>query len=154
MDRRSVLVGMVIAGVVIAGIAGVGTAIDKLNGPGTPEVTVERINDTHAAVSWTTETPANGTLYTFIQPRCNESWLSVARVNGSTLSRTHLVVAPIYTLNRSDVNQTFANLSNDSSFTQYRGTQPVRYKVNAEVWKDGSVAGKTIYTKNITDNCQ
>lgn len=92
-------------------------------------------------MSWTTETPVNGTLYTSIQPGCNEPSLSVNRVNSSTASRTHLVIAPIYQLNQSHVNQTLASLPNDSPFTQYRGTAPVRYEVTASVQKDGSLAG-------------
>jgi hypothetical protein len=153
MEKRSIILGMIIAVVVVAGLTGASTAIDKLNGPDTLEVAVERINDTHAAVSWTTEKPANGTLYTYTQHRCNGSWIAVNSVD-DTFSRSHLVVAPIYELNRSRINQTRMNLSEENPLKQYMRRPPTRWKVGVSVQKDGSGAGKEIIQRNLSQTCQ
>ncbi|MFC6960774.1 hypothetical protein ACFQJ8_01570 [Halocatena marina] len=117
-------------------------------------MTVERINSTHAAVSWTTKEPAHGHLDTYVQFRCNDSWYGVDHINDSSLSRTHLVVAPIYELNSSQVNQTIANASENDSIKQYEGESPSRYEVVASAYLDGSGAYKTIVERNLSQACQ
>lgn len=153
MERKSVVVGILIAGLVVAGFAGATTAIDRLNGPGSLEVGVERINDTHAAVSWTTEKPANGILTTYVQFRCSGSWTAVNSINDSSFSRSHLVVAPIYDLNKSQVKATLADIPENVA-KKYRGVPPKQYKVTAEVYEDGSGASKEIIQRNLSQTCQ
>lgn len=62
MEIKTIVVGVVLGMVIVAGPIGALAAIDELNGPDAPDASVERINDTHAAVSWTTDgiqTPRN-----------------------------------------------------------------------------------------------
>jgi hypothetical protein len=153
METRSVVLGVVLAVVVGAGFAGAATAFDTLVGPDPPEVSVERINESHAAVSWTTDRPTRGTLSTLTQHRCNGSWVGVNTINDSSRSRTHLVIAPIYELNRSHVNRTRASLADDSYSKQYMQTPPKRYEVTVAVHGDGSAASKTIYRRTLARTC-
>ena len=153
MEMRSVVVGIVVAVVVGAGLTGAVTAFDKLVGPDPPEVNVERINESYAAVSWTTDRPTQGTLSTFTQHRCDGSWVGVNTINDSSRSRTHLVVAPIYELNRSHVNRTRASLPNDSYSKQYMQATPKRYEVTVAVNGDGSAASKTVLERNLSRTC-
>ncbi|WP_435077047.1 hypothetical protein [Halococcus sp. AFM35] len=153
METRSVVIGIVVAVVVGAGVAGVATAFDRLVGPDPPEVSVERINESHAAVSWTTDRPTRGTLSTLTQHRCNGSWVGVNTINDSSRSRTHLVVAPIYELNRSHVNRTRASLPNDSYAKQYMQAPPKRYEVTVTVHGDGSAASKTVFKRTLSRAC-
>ena len=154
MERKSVILGVLITILLGVGLAGAATAVDKLNGPGALEVTVERINDTHAAVSWTTDEPTHGTLYTLTQHRCNGSWVGINSVNDSTFSRTHLVIAPIYDLNKSRINQTRMNLSEENPFKQSMRKPPTRWKVTVDAFKDGSGASKEIIQRNLSQTCE
>ena len=154
MEKRSVVLGVLITILVGAGLAGAATAVDKLVGPDTPEVHVERINDTHAAVSWTTDRPTHGTLSTLTQHQCNGSWIGINTVNDSSVSRSHLVIAPIYDLNRSRMNQTQAILPKNSYTRQYMEAPPKRYQVTVGVDGDGSGASKEILTRNLSQTCQ
>jgi hypothetical protein len=154
MKRKSLVVGIVIGIVVVVGGIGAATAFDRLVAPGTPEVTVERINDTHAAVIWTTDVPTHGHLSTSIQAQCDGSWLTINSINDSSLSRTHHVIAPIYELNRSRIQPTLARFSENSSLHKYSWESPVRYEVSVSVYRDGSGAGKTIYSRTLNQSCQ
>jgi hypothetical protein len=155
MDRKSVVVGLLIAGLAVTGFTGATTAIDTLNGPDTLAVDVERINETHAAVSWATEKPTHGTLTTFTQHRCNGSWVGVKTINDSSFSRTHLVIAPIYALNTSQIQQTRQNVfATNNPLTEYMKHPPVRYKVSVHVHRNsGSGATKEILQRPLTQTC-
>ena len=87
MERRSVILGVLITILVGAGLAGAATVVDKLNGLDSLEVTVEQINDTHTAISWTVDRPTTGTLSTYIQHQCNRSWVAINAINDSTVAQ-------------------------------------------------------------------
>lgn len=154
MEKRSLILGMVIVGLVVTGVAGASMAIDKIDGPDALAVTVERINDTYAAVSWTTDEPTYGTLYTYTQHRCNGSWIAINSVNDSSFSRSHLVIAPIYDLNESQINQTRRNLPREASLKQYTKRPPTRWKVGVSAYKNGTGAGKTLIKHTLSQTCQ
>lgn len=143
---------MVIVGIVVAGLTGASMAVDRVDGPNTLTVSVERINNTYAAVSWTTDEPTYGTLYTSTQHQCNGSWIAINSVDDSSFSRTHLVIAPIYELNRSRIELT--RMKQESSFKQYMKRPPVRWHVVVEASKNGTGAQKTIIQRNLTQTCQ
>jgi hypothetical protein len=144
MQRTSIVVGVVIGVVVVVGIVGTSSAVDKLNGPGTPEVSVERINDTHAAVAWTTKKPTQGHLRMYVSRECGPGWgKSITSINDSSFTRTHLVVAPIYDLNKSQVN--LSRVPGNGSLKQYQ--------VEVSVFRDSSGASKTILKRNLTQAC-
>jgi hypothetical protein len=126
------------------GIVGASVTVDKLQGPGTPDVSVERINATHAAVAWTTEKPTNGHLTIYVSRECGRGWgTSIMSINDSSFTPTHLVVAPIYDLNKSQVN--LSNVPGNGSLKQYQ--------VDVSVFRDSSGAGKTILKRNLTQAC-
>ncbi len=154
MEKRSIIVGVFLALVVVAGLTGASMAIDKVNGPDALAVTVERVNDTYAAVSWTTDEPTYGTLHTYTQHRCNGSWIAIKSVDDSAYSRSHLVIAPIYELNKSRINQTRMNLLEENPLKQEMKRPPTRWKVGVSAYKNGSGAGKTIITRTLSQTCQ
>lgn len=154
MEKRSLILGMVIVGIVVAGVTGASMAIDKVDGPDALAVTVERINETHAAVSWTTDEPTYGTLYTYTQHRCNGSWIAINSVNDSSFSRSHLVIAPVYELNESRIEQTRMNLLKENPFKQSMKRPPTRWKVGVAAYKNGSGAGKTLIKHTLSQTCQ
>lgn len=152
MDLKSVIVGVILGVVLVAGPLGAMAAIDESNSVDTPDLTVERLNNTHASVAWATEEPARGHLETFVQPECGSSWIGVNDINAS-FGRIHTVVAPIYKLNRTQTNRTLTNLSDEDWF-EYDGEPPKRFKVVAAVYKGGSGASKTVLTRNLSSSCQ
>ncbi len=153
MEIKTIVVGVVLGMVIVAGPIGTLAAIDELNGPDAPDASVERVNDTHAAVSWTTEEPGYGHLETYVQPECNSSWIGVDTINDSSFDRMHHVVAPIYELNETTTNRTLTNLSEDHDF-EYDGGSPKRFKVVASVYTDGSGASETVLQRNLSGTCQ
>jgi hypothetical protein len=70
MEKPSLVAGILLGVVVVVGFIGASTAYDKLVGPGNLDVTVERINATHAAVSWTTDKPTYGYLRASVSYQC------------------------------------------------------------------------------------
>lgn len=147
MQRMSVALGVIIGVVVVGGIVGAGTAIDSLQGIGTPNVTVERINSTHAAITWTTEKPTHGYLKASVARQCGPAWgerKAVNKINDSSLSRTHLIVAPIYNVNKSQIN-----------LTNVPGNGPLRwYQVSAVTVGDGEEVGTPIVKRNLSQACR
>ncbi|WP_185715515.1 hypothetical protein [Halocatena pleomorpha] len=145
--KTSVAVGVVI-GVVVgaAGIAGTAATIDMVSGIGSPDVTVERVNDTHAAVTWTTEKPTRGHLTTSVSHQCGPAWgnlTTVNRINDSSVTRSHLVIAPIYDL------QSQANLTNVSG-----ETSPKWYQVTAIAVRDSEMVGTSVVSQNLSETCR
>lgn len=108
MERISILLGIIIGVIVVSGgIIGAEAVTDELRGVGTPNVTVERINSTHAAITWTTKNPTHGYLKTSVARQCGPAWgkrKTINKINDSSFSRTHLIVASIYNLDKSEVN--------------------------------------------------
>lgn len=153
MQRTSVVVGIILGVVVVVGLIGASAAYDKLSGPSMLDVTVERINSTHAAVAWTTAEPTHGYITTSVQYRCNASWLGINTVNDSSFTRTHLLVVPIYELNRSQMNETLATIPEDVA-EQYQGMSPRRYEVTVVALRDGSGARKTIHSQTLGQACR
>lgn len=147
MQRASVGLGILIGAVVVGGIVGAGTAIDSLQGVGTPNTTVERINSTHAAITWTTEKPTHGYLKTSAARQCGPAWgqrKTVNKINDSSLTRTHLIVAPIYDLNKSQVNLT--NIPGNGSLKSYQ--------VAAVTVGETEEVGTSIVKRNLSQTCQ
>ena len=105
MQRGRVVLGLLVAVGLIAGVAGVSHAIDALQGPEITDTTVKRINDTHAAIAWETDEPTYGYLETHHTTGCAQWGEKVNTINDSAFSREHLVIAPIYGLNRSAANR-------------------------------------------------
>jgi hypothetical protein len=103
MGNQNIIIEVLLGIVVVVGFLGASTAYDKLVGPGNLDVTVERINATHAAVSWTTDEPTYGYLRASVSYQCGTGGERIItnKINDSSFSRMHLVVAPIYTLNES-----------------------------------------------------
>lgn len=153
MQRKSLIVGIIVGVVVVAGLIGASEAYGTLSGPSTLEVTTERINTTHAAIGWTGGKPTNGHVKTSVQYRCNGSWMTINTINDSSFSREHLVVAPIYELNKSQMKATLANIPENVA-KKYRGVPPKRYKVIVDVVRDGSEARKTIHKRTLGQVCQ
>lgn len=153
MQTKSVIVGVTIGVVLVVGPLGAMAAVDELNGPDTPVVSVERLNSTHGAVAWTTEEPGYGHLTTYVQPECDSSWIAVNHVNDSSLNRSHHVVASIYELNETKANRTLSDLSEEHEI-DYDGDPPERFKVVAAVQKDGSGASQTVVQRDLGGNCQ
>lgn len=108
MNRGSVLIvsgaGFVIALVFVAGAIGAVMAYDELTGPTVTDVSLTRINDSHAAVAWTSEQPTNGTIEVSVRPETGGGTIDTVATD-SERTRTHLVVVPIYDWNRSKVQQ-------------------------------------------------
>lgn len=152
MKTKNMVIGVVIGVLLIVGPLGAQAGVDKLNGPDTPEVSIERLNSTHAAVAWTAEEPADGRLVTYVQPACDSSWVAVNAVNDSSEQRMHHVAAPIYDLNETETNRTLSNLSGEYEF-EYEGEQPKRFKVVASVQNGGSGARQTIVHRNLSHSC-
>jgi hypothetical protein len=145
MDRTSVILGVIIGLLVVVVPMGASTAFDRLIAPGTPEVTVERINSTHAAVAWTTERPTQGYLRTRVSRECGRGWgKTIKTINDSSFTRTHLVIASIYDLNTSQV--ALASVPGNGSLAQY--------SVVVFVMRDASGAGKVIMTRNLSQTCR
>lgn len=144
MEIRSLIVGIVIAGVVVAGAVGATSVWDSLQGPVITDVSVERLNDTHAAVAWATEKPTYGYISTDVHRHCGSGW-GINMINDSSFTQTHLVIAPIYELNRSRVNQ--SSVPGNKSLWMYH--------VTVSAWREprpeGASAGiKRILTRNIS----
>lgn len=138
-----VVVGMV-AGIVLA--AGAASTINAVSGIGSPDVTVESVNDTHAAVTWTTEKPTSGYLRISIADQCGPVWVNstqVNRINDSSVTRTHLVTAPIYDL-QSQMNQT--NILSEEIVKWYQ--------VEAVAVRNGEVVGTPVMNRNLSQACQ
>lgn len=158
MKRSRVIVGLVLVILVVGGLTGAALAFDDLSRLATQhrtEVTVERINETHAAVAWTTEFPTYGYLNTSIQARCGGAWLQIKSINDSSHSRRHRVVAPIYDLNRSRIQPTVAS-GVDGPWKQQPWHSPVQYKVTVNTYedRDPSETPKTFFTGTISQSCQ
>lgn len=146
MQRTDLLLG-VLLGVALVGVAiGAASAIDKLQGPEITDVTVERLNDTHAAVAWTTENPTYGRVHTLVSRHCPPGWGSgVNTVEDSAFKRAHVVVAPIY-----DVNKSRMNLSN------VRGHGALKqYEVKVAAWdrEETTADFQTIVKRNLSQAC-
>lgn len=144
--KTTLVVGIVI-GMVAGAVGAVGTAatINTMMGLSSPDVTVERVNDTHAAVTWTTEKPARGYLETSVSPHCGPAWgnsTTVNRINDSSVTRTHLVIAPIYDL------QSQANLTNASG-----DRSPKWYQVIAVSARDSELVGTSVVSRNLSESC-
>lgn len=157
MERVRVIVGLVIVILVIGGLIGAAFAIDAridIEPDRTAGVTVERINETHAAVAWTTEDPTYGDLHTAIRAQCNSGvWLEIKSINDSSFSRRHLVVAPIYELNRSRIQPTVANITY-GPWKQQPWRSPVQYKVAVNTYHDRSEGSNPLFIRNIGQGCQ
>lgn len=139
-----VFIGIVIAMAIVVGAT---ATIDAVQGIDTPDVTVERINSTHAAVTWTTEKPTYGVLKTAVARQCGPAWGKreiINKINDSSLSRTHLIVASIYDLDKSQVN-----------LASVPGNGPLRwYQVSAISVGDRERPYTPIVQRNLTQACQ
>ncbi|MFH5802136.1 DUF4184 family protein [Haladaptatus sp. CMAA 1911] len=144
--KVSVTVGIVI-GVTVGVVAAAGavSTINAVSGIRSPEVTVERINESHAAVSWTTDKPTTGHLRIDVSHHCGPAWgqrIPAKRFNDSSVGKTHLVIAPIYDL-PSDVNRTIG------------AGKPVKwYQVEAVSVGEREVVGTTVINRNLSQTCQ
>lgn len=144
MERKSIIIGLIIGVVVVVAPMGAVASIDKLAGVGTPEVTTERINDTHAAITWSTEKPAHAYVTTSVSRQCGPGGTTINSINVSSIDRTHLIIAPIYDLNRARVNQ-----------SRVPGNGSLKwYEVNVLVMRNGSGASETIIKRNLSQACQ
>lgn len=144
MDNRSLIVGVVIAGVVVAGVVGASSVVDSIQGPEITDVSVERLNSTHAAVAWATEKPTYGYITTYVHRHCGSGY-AISTINDSTFGRVHTVIAPIYKLNRSLVNR--SSVPGNKSLW--------KYEVSISAWREprpeGASAGiEYILTRNIS----
>lgn len=106
LRKRMVITSLVLGGVVVGVLVTTGATalLNELLGISTFDVTVERLNSTHAAISWTTEQPTHGYIKTYVSHQCGPAWgnrTTVNIINDSSLTRTHLIVAPIYDVNAS-----------------------------------------------------
>jgi hypothetical protein len=130
-------------GVVVT--TGTTAILNSLLGIGTFDVTVERINSTHAAISWTTEQPTHGYIKTYVSHQCGPAWgnrTTVNIINDSSVTRTHLIVAPIYDVNAS------VNL------TDVPGNGPVKwYRVEAVSAGDVERIGMSLVNRNLSQAC-
>jgi membrane-bound metal-dependent hydrolase YbcI (DUF457 family) len=139
-----IVIGIVVAMVVVVGAS---MTIDAIQGVGTPDVTVERINSTHAAVTWTTEKPTYGILTISVARQCGPAWgrrERINKINDSSLSRTHLIVESIYDLNESQVN-----------LASVPGNGPLRwYQVSAISVGNRERPYTTIVQRNLSQACQ
>ena len=145
--KVSITLGIVIGIIMgVAAAAGAASTINAVSGIGSPDVTVERINETHAAVSWTTDKPTSGYLKTEVSHQCGPAWgnrISTKRFNDTSVTRTHLVVAPIYDL-QSQVNQTTIG-----------GETPLKwYQVKAVSVGEEEVVGTTVVSRNLSQTCR
>lgn len=123
------------------------TTVDKLNGVGNPNTTVERINNTHAAVTWTTEKPTHGVLKMSVSRQCGSAWgqrETFNKINDSSVTRTHLIIAPIYDLNKSQVNLT--SVPGNGSLKSYQ--------VATVTVGDMERVGTDIVKRNLSQSCQ
>lgn len=144
--KTTLVVGIVV-GVVAGAVGAAGTAalIDTVSGISSPDVTFERVNDTHAAVTWTTEKPTRGYLITSVSHQCGPAWgnrTTVNRINDSSVTRTHLVIAPIYDL------QSQANRTNVSGETSLKW-----YQVTAMAVGDSETIGTSVVSRNLSGSC-
>ena len=144
MDKRSLIAGVVLTGVVVAGVVGASSVVDSLQGPEITDVTVERLNSTHAAVAWATKKPTYGYISTYVHRHCGPGY-AINTINDSTFTRTHLVIAPIYNLDRSRVNQ--SSVPGNKSLW--------KYEMSVSAWgeprPEGASAGiEYILTRNIS----
>lgn len=147
MNKLNFVLGILLGIVVVIGGIGASSAVDTLLGPTITDVTVERLNDTHAAIAWTTENPTHGYVDTYVSQHCGSGWWDgVNSINDSEFTRTHLVVAPIYGLNTSQVNQ-----------SRVRGNGSLKkYQVEVSAWdkKESTADYRTIVERNISQACQ
>lgn len=148
MKKTTVMAGIVLGvvlGVVVA--AGASATIDSVQGIDTPDVTVERINSTHAAVTWTTEKPTHGYLTISVSRQCGPAWgqrTQINKINDSSLTRTHLITAPIYELHTTNVN-----------LAAVPGNGPLKwYHVEAVTAGEGERVGTPIVSRNLSQTCQ
>lgn len=149
MEIKSVIVGIAIAGIVVAGFVGVTTAIDKLNGIDTSDVTVERINETHAVVSWTTEEkPTRGSIRIAasreVNGKCGRAWGETFKIfKDSSKSRTHLMIVPLY-----DIDLPHSN------YTAVPGNGSLKwYEVRAVSMSDGETVFNDFQRHNLSQAC-
>lgn len=149
MKQRSAMGGVLLVGIGIGVLVAVGVpaTIHTFQGIGAAEVTVERINSTHAAVTWTTAEPTYGLLKTSVSRQCGPAWGSrtpIKILNDSSFTRTHLIIAPIYGLNESHVARTSVS-----------GTGPIKwYQVTAVMVGDGEHIGVPIVSRNLSQMCR
>ncbi|WP_330630603.1 hypothetical protein [Halocatena halophila] len=103
MERRSVLVGSFIAIGIVAVLWLGTTGIDALSGVSEPEVTTERINETHAAIAWTNDQPTTGEVQIVTSTECDSDAGDVLkRFPVTTNQRTHVAVVPVYAVPQTD----------------------------------------------------
>lgn len=145
--KTSIALGIVI-GIVVGVVAAAGavSTINAVQGIDSPDVTVERINDTHAAVTWTTEKPTRGYLKTSVSSQCGPAWESrtpVAKISDPSMTETHLVTAPIYNLNESQLN--LPNVLGNESVKWYR--------VEAVAVGETETVGTSVVSRNLSRTC-
>jgi membrane-bound metal-dependent hydrolase YbcI (DUF457 family) len=149
IKQRSAIGGVLLVGIGIGVLVTVGVpaTIHAFQGIGAAEVTVERLNSTHAVVTWTTEEPTYGLLKTSVSRHCEPTWgnkTPIKRLNDSSFSRTHLIIAPIYDLNESYVART--NVSE---------TGPIKwYQVAAVMVGDNEHISVPIVSRNLSQACR
>jgi hypothetical protein len=147
MQRTSILLGILIGVGAVVGVVGASSVVDSLQGPEITDVTVDRLNDTHAAVAWSTEQPTRGYVDTLVSQHCPPGWgTGVNTINDSSFTRTHLVIAPIYELNTSQVN-----------LSKVRGNGSLKqYEVQVSVWNEEETTAdyRTIVKRNLSQACQ
>jgi hypothetical protein len=145
--KPSIAVGIVIGivvGMVVA--AGAAATIDAVLGIGSPDVTVERINDTHAAVTWTTEQPTRGYLEISVSSQCGPAWGSrttIGTISDPSVAETHLVTAPIYNLSESQLNP--PNVPDNGSVGWYR--------VEAVAVGESEIVTAPVVSRNLSRTC-
>lgn len=147
MQKISLVLGVVIGIVVgMLAIIGVTSILNELLGISTFDVTIERINSTHAAVSWTTEQPTHGYIKTYVSHQCGPAFgkrVTINIINDSSFTRTHLIVAPIYDMK--------ANIN----VTDIPGTGSLKsYRVEAVSAGEIEKVGVSILHRNLSQMCQ
>lgn len=140
-----IAVGILIAVTVVIAGAGTLTAMETLQGTAPPDVTTERINDTHAAVSWTTDEPTRGYIRVVASTNCDSAWGTVVtEINDSSVTRTHLIVAPVYDLHASQ--GPLSTTGNDGSYKWYA--------VKAVTGGETEEVGTTITRRSLSPACR
>jgi membrane-bound metal-dependent hydrolase YbcI (DUF457 family) len=139
-----IIIGIVLGAIVVTGVP---VTINAVQGVGTPDVTVERINSTHAAVTWTTEEPTHGYLTIAVSRQCGPAWgerTRIKTIKDSSLSRTHLIIAPMYGPNSSQVD-----------LMTVSGNGPLKwYQVSAVTVGDSERVPTPIVSRNLSRTCR
>lgn len=141
---KIIIEGAIIGIAVVVGPMGALATVDKLNGVDTPDVTVERINNTHAAVTWLTEKPTHAYVTTSVSRQCGPGGTTIDTINVSSLKRTHHIISPIHDSNKSQVNQT--DIPGNRS--------PKYHEVGMLVMRNRSGATTSIMKRNLSQSCQ